>query len=203
MNNRTLIGSILLAATVLLVGCDGTTSRLPPIEVWPDMRRQDKGKPQAVSKFYGDMRASRMPVPGTVARGYLKEDDAYTTGIVNNTYLGKNPEKIDADLMKLGQKKYTVYCTPCHSRVGDGKGIVAVKAAGTWIPSNLQEDRMKAMADGEIYSVITQGRRSMPAYRFQIVAHDRCAIVAYVRPLQPTTSGTLNDLPQELPSELR
>ena len=69
MNNRTFIGSILLAATVLLVGCEGTTSRLPPLEVWPDMRRQDKGKPQAVSHFYGDMRASRMPVPGTVARG--------------------------------------------------------------------------------------------------------------------------------------
>src|SRR4051794_39746369 len=94
----------LLPAVMALVfaGCAGQTSRNTSIEVWPDMKRQDKSKPQTESPFFGDHRASRPPVPGTVARGFLKEDDAYYTGVSANQYVGKNPEKMDADLLKLG-----------------------------------------------------------------------------------------------------
>ena len=72
----------------------------------------------------------------------------------------------------------------------------------TWQPSNLQEDRLKQTADGDIFTVITYGRRSMPAYRFQIVESDRWAIVAYLRALQRATSGRIDDVPQELRADL-
>src|SRR4051794_25621481 len=194
--------SLLALAAVALSGCAGQTSRSTSIEVWPDMKRQDKGKPQQESKFFGDHRASRMPVPGTVARGFLKEDDAYFTGVLANQYIGKNPETMNIELLKLGQMKFNTYCSPCHDRTGKGKGIVALKEP-TWQPSNLQEDRVKAMVDGEIFNVITLGRRSMPSYRFQITEQDRWAIVAYLRALQRTTGGTVNDVPQELRADLR
>ena len=204
MNKQHAIAAVLLGATVLLVGCESLPSRQPPIEVWWDMKRQERGKPQSPSLFFADGRASRMPVPGTVARGHLNDDDLYVTGMVSPTmYLGKNPEKIDAALLKRGQDRFNIYCSPCHGQTGAGNGIVAVKAAGTWIPSNLQEDRVKGLADGEIYQVITNGRRSMPAYRFQIVEHDRWAIVAYLRALQRTTSGTLEDVPQDMRAAVR
>jgi hypothetical protein len=76
MVKRTLLGLIALVAALALVGCEGTTSRNPPIEVWPDMDRQGKGKPQGESDLFSDKRVSRPPVEGTVARGFLKEDDA-------------------------------------------------------------------------------------------------------------------------------
>lgn len=204
MNMQRYIAALLFAATVLLVSCESLPSRQPPMEVWWDMRRQGKGKPQETSAFFSDGRASRMPVPGTIARGHLNDDDTYATGMVSPTmYLGKNPETIDAKLLQRGQDRFNIYCSPCHGRTGMGNGIVAIKANGTWIPSNLQEDRVKGLADGEIYQVITNGRRSMPAYRFQIVEHDRWAIVAYLRALQRTTGGTLEDVPQEMRADVR
>ncbi|MFB3776922.1 MAG: hypothetical protein ACE141_04900, partial [Bryobacteraceae bacterium] len=49
-----------------LAGC-GVTTRQTPIEIFPDMDRQPKYKPQAASAFFSDGRASRPLVPGTVA----------------------------------------------------------------------------------------------------------------------------------------
>ncbi|MEJ7608349.1 MAG: cytochrome c [Bryobacteraceae bacterium] len=72
-----------------------------------------------------------------------------------------------------------------------------------WIPTNLHEDRVLAFNDGEIFHVITNGRRSMPSYRFQVTEADRWAIVAYVRALQRTMAGGVEDVPQELRSDLR
>ena len=194
--------SLLALAAAALSGCAQQTTRNTPLEVWPDMDRQDKSKPQTESQFFGDHRASRMPVPGTVARGFLKEDEGYYTGIVNKQYIGRNPETINAELLKLGQMKFNTYCSPCHDRTAHGQGIVAQKAV-TWQPTNLHEDRVKGMVDGEIFSVITQGRRSMPSYRFQITEKDRWAIISYLRALQRTTSGTVADVPQELQADLR
>jgi len=65
------------------------------------------------------------------------------------------------------------------------------------------EDRVQTMPDGEIYNVLSDGRRSMPAYKYQVVEQDRWAIVAYVRALQRAGRGTIDDVPTELRSELR
>jgi hypothetical protein len=72
----------------------------------------------------------------------------------------------------------------------------------SWIPANLHEDRARGLVDGELFDVITHGRRSMPPYRFQITERDRWAIVAYVRALQ-RTDAKVEDVPQELRSDLR
>jgi mono/diheme cytochrome c family protein len=73
-----------------------------------------------------------------------------------------------------------------------------------WQPTNLHEDRLVKTADGDIYWVITHGRRSMPAYRYQISdPRDRWAVVAYVRALQRASLGNRNDLPQNLRAEVR
>lgn len=200
IRHQILVGLIAIAAAALS-GCAGTTSRVPPIEVWPDMDRQQKLRPQQQSDLFADKRASRMPVPGTVAIGYLKEDDAFYTGIVNGFYAGRNPLNMDAGLMKRGQMRFNTYCSPCHDRTGQGQGIVPQRAIG-WLPTNLQEDRVRTMADGELFNVISHGRRSMPPYRFQIQERDRWAIVAYVRALQRTTAK-VDDVPRELRTDLR
>ena len=66
---------------------------------------------------------------------------------------------------------------------GSGKGIVAIKA-----PRGADESRrktaVKSFRMARSFNVISQGRRTMPAYRFQVVEHDRWAIVAYLRALQ-------------------
>ena len=67
----------------------------------------------------------------------------------------------------------------------------------TWQPSNLTEDRVVQFADGDIFNVITNGRRTMPAYSFQVSVEDRWAIIAYVRVLQRAAHGTVNDVPAD------
>jgi mono/diheme cytochrome c family protein len=191
----------LITAAVVLAGCAGTASRESPIVIFPDMDRQGKYKPQAESPIFADQRASRRPVEGTVAVGMLKEDDAFYTGVVDNQWIGKNPLTIDMNVLQTGQRRFNTYCAPCHDRAGQGRGVVGQRAI--WIPTNLHEDRVKAFNDGEVFYVMTNGRRSMPSYRFQVSAEDRWAIVAYVRALQRTTGATVEDVPQELRADLR
>jgi mono/diheme cytochrome c family protein len=111
-------------------------------------------------------------------------------------YVGKMPVKVDMELLKLGQAKFNTYCSPCHDKVGTGKGIVALRTP-SWQPSNLLEDRLKNTADGDIYWVITHGRRTMPGYEYQISdPKERWAVVAYVRALQRASAGSAADMPQ-------
>ena len=187
-------------ALAVLAGC-GPTSRRPPIEVFSDMRRQPKYKAQMPGAFFSDGRASRRPVPGTVAQGQMKEDEAYSTGISGGLYVGRNPLAINRETLLRGQERFNIYCAPCHDQTGSGHGIVAQRSG--WLPGNLHDPRLKNMTDGELFWVITNGRRTMPAYRFQAPEGDRWAIVTYVRALQRTTSATINDVPAELKGDLR
>jgi len=193
----------LLPLALILAGCGSPVQRMPPLQVWPDMKWQVKPYPQGASTLFSDGRAARRPVEDTVARGYTAPpEDAYSSGIgPRNEYVGKNLEPITPELMKLGQYKFNIYCTPCHSRVGDGKGIVAIKTP-SWQPSNLHEQRVRDQADGQIFNTITNGRRTMPSYRFQVSDHDRWAIVAYVRALE-RTDGAVSDVPESLRANLR
>jgi mono/diheme cytochrome c family protein len=195
----------LSAAAVLLASCSGMPSRKPAIEIFNDMRQQPRYYPQGVSHFSGfdDGRAERRPIPGTIAQnGDVKtENEAFYTGQVNGMYVAKNPLPITPDLLQLGQARFNTYCQPCHGRAGNGKGIVGARS--NWIASSLVDDRVKGFPDGDFFDVITHGRRTMPAYRYQITEHDRWAVISYVRALQRTTSGTINDVPADMRAELR
>lgn len=186
----------LLAAA--LAGC--TSKRTPPVQVFPDMKQQPKYLPQSESLFFRDGRELRRPVPGTVARGFLKEDDAFYTGKQSDAW-APSPLSINRETLTRGQERFNIYCAPCHGQTGSGQGIVAQRAS--WIAVNLEDARIVQMPDGQIFDTLTHGKRTMPGYRFQINEHDRWAIVAYVRALQRAASGTIHDVPPELRSDLR
>jgi hypothetical protein len=199
--SRRILSALLLAAAALgLAGCEGRTSRMPPIQVWPDMKHQPKFLPQQENPFFSDLRADRMPVADTVARGALWEDDALHTGISGDQFIGRNPLPVDRKLLELGRVKFNTYCAPCHDQTGSGQGTVPKRA--TWLPTNLHEARVVAMNDGEIFNIISHGRRSMPPYHNQIAAEDRWAVVAYVRALQRTIT-TMEDVPENDRAQVR
>lgn len=195
----------LAAGAVLLSSCAGTPSLKPQYQFINDMRQQPKYLTQGESAFpeFTDGRSERRPVPGTIARGHLRlPDDPFYSGESNGMYIAENPLKITSDLLTLGQQRFDTYCAPCHSRSGNGKGIVAILTP-SWIPADLVSSRIADYPDGEYFDIISNGRRTMPAYRFQIAEHDRWAIIAYLRALQRTTSATIDDVPQQLRTELR
>lgn len=179
----------LLVGAIFLVGC-GTTSRRPPLEFIPDMDRQPKFRVQGETDFFADRRMTRPPVPGTIARGQLRPHG-----------LQQNPLPIEMSVLERGRERFDIYCAPCHDRTGSGRGIVALRSS--WLPSDLREERLRKASDADLFDVITNGRRTMPPYRFQIAEGDRWAIVAYVRALQRASAASLSDVPPELRGELR
>ena len=193
-----------IIAIAFLTGCTGV-QRTPPIEVWDDMKRQPKFMAQGettLTEVFADGRQSRVPPEGTIARGFLTENTAYYTGMEGDLYVGKMPVPITAELIKQGEAKFTVNCTPCHDRTGSGRGIVPTRVP-VWQPSNLTEQRLVDAADGDLFNVITNGRRTMPPYRFQVPVADRWAIIAYVRVLQRAAHATDKDVPGDKIAELQ
>ena len=169
------------------------------------MRKQEKFLAQSgvevdgeLSKIFKDGRANRRPVEGTIARGQLRLESVKSTGMVNpTTYAGQNPVPLTEETLKLGQARFNVYCSPCHDRTGSGQGIVN-KREPTFKPGNLVgDDRLRQMADGELFYVMTNGRRTMPSYRYQLSEQERWSVVYYVRALQRATAGTLADVPED------
>jgi hypothetical protein len=185
---------IAVALVVGIAGSRGKLSRKPPIEVFPDMDRQPKIRPQTPSTFFADGRASRPPIEGTVARGSHFLDTPENTGLVTGTtnFIPNNPFKVTPQLMARGQQRFQIYCAPCHSPLGDGNGIT--KSFGMAVIGNLHDPRIVGLSDGELFYVITNGRNLMGPYASQVPIEDRWAIVAYVRALQLSALGTQADL---------
>jgi mono/diheme cytochrome c family protein len=200
-------------AVVGVAGFRGGSSRQPPIEVFPDMDRQPKLRPQDRNSFFPDGRSSRLPVSGTVARTtpyqgmansnpsdpvYSFQEAPVNSGLITGTtnFLESIPFQINEGFMDRGRDRYHIYCTPCHGPAGDASGVIKKIAMPT--VANLHDQRIVQMADGQIYYAITYGSPSqlMGSYAAQVSVEDRWAIVAYVRALQRSRLGSIEDVPE-------
>jgi mono/diheme cytochrome c family protein len=195
-----------------VMGFRGSFSTRPPIEVFPDMDHQGKYKPQAESKFFADGRADRPLVAGTVPRGrdtgvdpaFLKADDFHYDGKLADGSFGRGfPKAVEVSqvFIERGQNRYQIYCAPCHGTLGDGNGIT--KSYGMLTTPTYHDDRLRGMAEGEIYHTITHGKNTMMAYADKLSPDERWAVVAYVRALQRAAHGSINDVPTELRGGLK
>jgi mono/diheme cytochrome c family protein len=164
------------------------------------MQDQPKYKPLGANGFFADGRDAR-PIPaGTIARDELNDTDSSHTGEANGAFLDTIPLKIDANVLRRGQERFNIYCSPCHGRTGDGNGMVAQR--GVKIPANLHTDRLRSVPPGYIYQVIKNGYGAMGDYGDQVPVNDRWAIVAYIRALQLSRDATMNDVPPDQRTQL-
>ena len=206
--------AVCVAAVVAIAGRRGSISRKPPIYVFPDMDRQLKLRPQNASGFFTNGFTSQLPVPGTIARSapiqtengpvYLFEDSPVNNGRITGTtnFIANNPLPISAQLLARGQQRFNIYCAPCHSQIGDGNGITK-KIGAMLTVGNLHDKRIVELPDGEIFNTVSHGKGLMQGYAPQIPVEDRWAIIAYVRALQLSRLGTMDDVPQELRANLK
>lgn len=193
---------LLIVAAMLLVSCQGRPSEKPPIHLNPDMDNQPRYNPQSASDLFDDGATMREPIAGTVARGELRTDDAYYLGLdESGQWLDKSPVPVTLQMLERGRERYDIYCAPCHSRLGDGKGIMIQR--GYVPPPTFHDKRLREMTDGNIFEVISIGVRNMPAYAHQIPVEDRWAIVAYARALQRSQNASIDDVPTELREKIK
>lgn len=177
--------SLALALLALvLTGCvRGCPSSRPPIHINPNMDYQPKLQPFEASRFFYDGKAMREPIPGTVARGDAWAQDAFHTGRdESGAFVAVSPVAVDDALLARGAERYAIYCSPCHDLRGNGRGILYERGK---VPTpSLHDERIRGLADGEIFDTVTQGKGLMPSYLYPIPAADRWAILAHVRRLQ-------------------
>lgn len=200
MKNRTSHITIFALLLVLLTvsGCfQGQPSSKEPIHLNPNMDRQQKYRPQAESNYFEDGATMRPIVEGTVARGLLKDDSEFHFGKDSNgKFIIEFPKKINVnmELLLRGQERFNIYCSPCHGRVGNGRGIVVEK--GMVAPPSFHVDSIRVYPNGRVFDVISNGVRNMPPYKYQVPVEDRWAIIAYFNALQRSQNATLQDVPQ-------
>lgn len=204
---------IAVVLTVAIAGMRGSLSRRSPLEIFPDMDRQLKLRPQTPNGFFANGRSSQPQVPGTIARSkpiqtrtgpvYPYEDASVNTGRIPGTtnFVELNPLVVDMELLERGRERYTINCSPCHGGLGDGNGIT--KKYGMAVVGNLHDKRIVEMPDGEIFNTASYGKGLMQGYAGQIDLKDRWAIIAYVRALQLARLGTTNDVPASARAALR
>jgi Protein of unknown function (DUF3341)/Cytochrome C oxidase, cbb3-type, subunit III len=182
----------------------------PHIHIFPDMDFQPKFKSDTENTLFNDGRSNRGEIVGTVPRGWLEEDTTYYLGLtaeqggewltgfpasypdvpnITPDLRGK-PFVVDMKLLKRGQNRFNIYCTPCHGYDGRGQGMVPTRVkegGGVWIARNLVDPNgpVVALPNGQLFNTITNGYPpTMLGYAGQIPVADRWAIVAYVRALE-------------------
>jgi mono/diheme cytochrome c family protein len=110
------------------------------------------------------------------------------------------PIEVTPALMERGRQRFNITCAMCHGATAAGNGIT--KQYGLTTVVTLQDERIRKMADGEIFNTITHGKNTMMAYGPNITVADRWAIIAYLRALQRSQNAGIADVPEQYRAEL-
>jgi mono/diheme cytochrome c family protein len=170
-----------MAAILMLAGCR------------QDMQDQPKFVPQRGTTFPGmSGRSARPQVENTVGRDQLHEDAYFYTGIQGGKEGDGLPIPLTQATMERGQERFNIYCTPCHSRVGNGVGMIVQR--GYRPAGNFHTDRLRNAPLGHFFAVMTNGYGAMPDYSAQLTPEDRWAVAAYIRALQLSQAAKPGDV---------
>src|ERR1700757_5237218 len=99
------------AGTAVLSGCR------------QDMHNQPKFIPLRSSEFFSDRRSARYPVPDTIPRLDNQQVDREQLD-PNSYYLPGDAEATREQILLRGEQRFNIYCSPCHSELGDGNGMI-------------------------------------------------------------------------------
>lgn len=198
---------------MLLAGCDML-----------DMYDQPRYEPLEASRFFADGLSARPAVEGTIPRGGLRDDEAFYTGKVNGSLVRQIPEAafraiyernsagfsapfentdlpdLRSALLERGRERFDIYCSVCHGRPGDGRGMIVQR--GFRQPPAYQIERLRNAPDGHFFDVITNGFGAMASYSNRIDVGDRWAIVGYIRALQLSQHAGWDDVPDNEKAQL-
>ncbi|HWB32117.1 MAG TPA: c-type cytochrome [Acidobacteriaceae bacterium] len=174
------IGFMLTAAlTACLAGCR------------QDMQNQPKILPLRGSAFFPDGRSARRQLDGTVARGQEAAASYFLTGMTDGKEGEGLPFPVTMQVLRRGQERFNIYCSPCHSRVGNGQGRVVQR--GYRQAANFHSIRLLQAPAGHFFNVMTHGFGAMPDYHAELAPVDRWAVVAYIRALQLSQDAKPSD----------
>ena len=176
---------VLLALGLAVTGCR------------QDMHDQPVIEPYETSVIFSNASGSRPLLDGTVARGQLRDNGPFYTGLAaDDSMVVEIPVRVTRELLLNGQSKFDTFCAPCHDRTGSGQGMIVRR--GFKQPASFHDPRLRQQPAGYFYTVISNGFGDMSSYASQVQPADRWAIVAYLRTLQWSRDAPLEVLPDEI-----
>ena len=170
------VGAILVIAAA---GC-ARQKQDTAMEYMPDMAYGPRVAAQHEDPLTAGRPVMRLPVAGTVPRGYTPYRYAVGDSLQAQQEL-VNPLPRTAETLARGQRVYETTCIVCHGPQGDGQGYIVPLYPQ---PPTLHSVKVREWPDGRIFHVITRGQNLMPSYASQILPEDRWAAIHYVRALQ-------------------
>lgn len=229
-----IIYTLTVVATISILGFRGEISRKPPLEIFPDMDRQLKFLEQSENSLFANGSSDRLPPTHSIPRGNglalaavfsPDAEDRDQGNVVFRTGLNSEgvgyagfPMEVTPELMRLGKERYDIYCTRCHGKFGNGKGVLSKFGLQ---PRNLTDPteanyltlpivREVTHADGskqkvehgyEGYAthVIAEGYNTMLGLKDRVSPRERWAIALYLRALQELLQS--KKIPEIAPDE--
>lgn len=143
---------------------------------------------------------------------FLREDDAtYQGGRVDENgqvveFVAQMPMPVTMAMLERGRERFNIYCSVCHGYTGDGQGMVGQQWAYA-LPTfydpkySTPDPASNLWRDGYLFHVTrvgvvdVAGVQKMPPYAHALSEQDSWAIVAYIRALQRSHEGRIQDVP--------
>lgn len=166
-----------------------------------EMYDQPRVETFEASRVFADGVGARPLVAGTVARDWEMGDEHLYAGRVDGKLAETFPFEVDRGTLERGRQRYEIYCLPCHSKLGDGDGMIVQR--GFPKPPSFHIDRLRNMPVGHFFDVMTRGYGAMYSYAARVKPADRWAIAAYIRVLQQSQNAKAADLPAEDRNQLQ
>lgn len=184
---------LLTAGTISAMIFSCTSDPLSPgHEFMPDMYRSPSYETYGENPVFGDSMAARMPVEGTVPRGY--EPFPYPNTDSGFSKAGSdmvNPVALTPEVLEEGKILYEKFCVHCHGATGKADGLVVTNggfppppAYSDANPTRRLKLSMNTLKPGHIYHTIMYGYNVMGSHAAQVAQADRWKIIYYVQKLQ-------------------
>lgn len=176
--------------TIGSTSCGKKDPNSPGVEFMPDMYRSpsletNMGYVTIVNgKETGDtLQANRLPVAGTIARGFMPYPYANdTAGYANAGRYLHNPLAKNAANLAEGEALYGKFCVHCHGAGGEADGLVAAKLSGP--PPSYKSAALMALPEGKMFHSITYGKGIMGAHNSLLDKAEIWKVVMYIQKLQ-------------------
>jgi mono/diheme cytochrome c family protein len=170
--------------------CESKDPNSPGVEFMPDMYRSPSLETNMGyvriknGKLTLDtLQANRMPVAGTIPRGFMPYP--YANDTAGYSAAGKflhNPLPKTAANLAEGEVLYGKYCVHCHGKSGQADGPVAAKLSGP--PPSYTSAALMALPEGKMFHTITYGKGIMGSHASQVNKEERWKIIMYIQKLQ-------------------
>ncbi|SEB98957.1 Cytochrome C oxidase, cbb3-type, subunit III [Tenacibaculum sp. MAR_2009_124] len=177
MKSLKIVLALLVGASI--VSCKD--KRKPQVQYMPDMYVSVPYDANGVTSA-GNVPVNRKPVAGTVSRNGIIAYDIPNTneGYEKAKAELKNPIDATEENLAKGKELYTIYCSSCHGKKGDGNGVLSQREKFEGIPNYKDRD----LNSGNIYHVIMHGKNLMGSHASQLRYKERWQVVQYVESLR-------------------